>query len=125
MLEAKAKDQEHRRKCSQKKGLQNFFSGVLQKKKTKKRLRKFSARFLAFSYIILKMNKSNAHHTIWGSSDINPRREDLLAYCVSADLNFCNVGNKPTFRTRTREEVLDLTLVNRCAWDRVVSWLAC
>ena len=43
------------------------------------------------------------------ASDINPRREDLLAYCVSADLNFCNVGNKPTFRTKTSEEVLDLT----------------
>ena len=65
---------------------------------------------------------ANAHHTIWGSSDINPRGEDLLAYCASADLNFCNVGNKPTFRTKTREEVLGLTLVNRCAWDRVVGW---
>ena len=60
---------------------------------------------------------ANAHHTIWGSSNINPRGEDLLAYCVSADLNFCNVGNKPTIRTKTREEILDLTLVNRCAWD--------
>ena len=65
---------------------------------------------------------TNADHTIWGSSNVNPRGEDLLAYCVSADLNFCNVGNKPTFRTKTREEVLDLTLVNRCAWDRVVGW---
>ena len=68
------------------------------------------------------MTKSNAHHTIWGSSDINPRGENLLAYCGSADLNFCNVGNKPTFRTKTREEVLDLTFVNRYAWDRVVGW---
>ena len=68
------------------------------------------------------MNKSNAHYTIWESSDINPLEEDLLAYCGSADLNFCNVGNKPTFRTKTREEVLDLTLVNLCAWDRVVGW---
>ena len=30
MLEAKAKDQRHRRMCSQKKGLQKFFSGDLQ-----------------------------------------------------------------------------------------------
>ena len=37
-------------------------------------------------------------------------------------LNFCNVGNKPAFRTKTREEVLDLTFVNRCAWNRVVGW---
>ena len=65
---------------------------------------------------------ANAHHTIWVSSDINFRGEDLLAYCVSADLKFCNVGNKPTFRTKTREEVQDLTLVNRCAWDRVIGW---
>ena len=34
---------------------------------------------------------ANAHHTIWGSSDINPRGKDLLAYCASADLNFCTV----------------------------------
>ena len=34
---------------------------------------------------------AKAHHTIWGSSNTNPRGEDLLAYCVSADLNFCNV----------------------------------
>ena len=64
----------------------------------------------------------NAYDTISGSSDINLRGEDLLAYCASADLNFCNVGNKPTFRSETREEVLYLTLVNRCAWDRVVGW---
>ena len=49
------------------------------------------------------------------AADIKPRGEDLLVYCGSADLNFCNVGNKPTFRTKTRDEVLDLTLVNRCA----------
>ena len=59
---------------------------------------------------------ANAHRTIWGSSDINLRGEDLLAYCVSTDLNFCNIGNAPILRTKTREEVLDLTLVNRCAW---------
>ena len=65
---------------------------------------------------------ANALHTIWGSSDLNPRGEDLLAYCVSADLNFCNVGNKPTFRSKTREEVLDLTIVDWCAWDQEVGW---
>ena len=32
------------------------------------------------------------------------------------------MGNKPTFRTKTREEVLDLTLVNQCSWNRVVGW---
>ena len=28
---------------------------------------------------------ANAHHTTWGSSDINPRAKDLLAYCASAE----------------------------------------
>ena len=65
---------------------------------------------------------ANAHHTIWESSDINPRGEDLLAYCASADLIFCNVGNKPTSRTKPHEEVLDLILVNRRAWNRAVGW---
>ena len=37
-------------------------------------------------------------------------------------MNFCNVGDEPAFRTKTREEVLGLTLVSRCAWDRVVGW---
>ena len=55
---------------------------------------------------------ANAHHTIWGSSNINLRGEELLTYCVSANLQFYNVGNRPTFRTKTREEVPDLTLTN-------------
>ena len=44
MLEAKAKDQGHKRKCSPKKnGLQNFFPAISKKKKEKKGLqRKFS-----------------------------------------------------------------------------------
>ena len=45
-----------------------------------------------------------------------------MAYWVSADLIFCNEGRRPTFRTKTREEVLDLTLVNWCAWDQVLGW---
>ena len=54
-LEAKAKDtkkfrgQGHRRKCSPKKKVfKNFFSGDLHLRKTKKDLRKVSAKFLAF-----------------------------------------------------------------------------
>ena len=58
---------------------------------------------------------ANAHHTVWGSTNVNPRGLELLMYCASANLYFCNVGNKPTFRTKTREEVLDLTLTNRNA----------
>ena len=65
---------------------------------------------------------ANAHHTVWGSSDVNDRGEELLEYCMRVNLDVCNVGNKPTFRTRARKEVLDLTLVNQLAWGVVNDW---
>ena len=64
---------------------------------------------------------ANAHHTVWGSSNANTRGMDLFMYCASANLPFCNVGNKPTFRTRKRE-VLDLTLMNRNAENCISDW---
>ena len=98
------------------KSLQNFFQANCKRGKQKRS----SQNFHDVSGVFLHNLKNeqiptilgidtNAHHTIWGSSHTNPRGEDLLAYCVSADLSFCNVGNKPTFRTKTLEEVLDLT----------------
>ena len=65
---------------------------------------------------------ANAHHTVWGSSNVNQRGMDLLTYCASANLHFCNSGNKPTFRTRKREEVLGLTLINRNAGNCIRDW---
>ena len=120
-----AKDQGHSRKCFPKKRSSKFFSGDLQKR--------FSQIFHEVSGVFLLNFKNeqistvvetdaNAHHATLGSFDRNPRGEDLLAYCVSTDLNFCNVDNNPAFRTKTREEVQNLTLVNRCTWDRVVGW---
>ena len=72
MLEAKAKDQGHRHKCSpKKKVLKKFFQAISKKrsskklfflgdfhlKKTKKGLRKFSTRFLPLSNKILTVQK--------------------------------------------------------------------
>ena len=65
---------------------------------------------------------ANAHLTIWGSSKVNTRGMDLLMYCASVNLHFCNVGNKPTFRTRKRQEVLDLTLINRNVEICISDW---
>ena len=46
---------------------------------------------------------ANAHRTIWGSSNINHRGEDLLAYCVRADLNFCKAAfTRATFSCENR-----------------------
>ena len=42
-------------------------------------------------------------------------------FCASANLRFCNVGSKPTFRTRKRE-VLDLILINQNAENCISDW---
>ena len=107
----------------QKKVFKSFFQAISKRGKQKKVFATFP--WVCWRFLIPNLkNKqiqtvvgtdANAHHIIRGSSDINPRGEDLLAYCVSPDVNFCNVGDKPTFRTKTREEVLNLALVNRCA----------
>ena len=107
-----------------KKVLKNFFQAISNRRKQKRLSQIFREVSGAFLHdfkneqipTVVGTN-ANAHHIILGSSDINPRGEDVLACCVNADLNFCNVGNKPTFRTKKCEEVLNLTLVNRCVCE--------
>ena len=55
---------------------------------------------------------ANAHHTIWGSSDINQRGESLLNFIVDNKLTIVNRGNEPTFIVTNRREVLDVTLIS-------------
>ena len=94
---------------SKKKDFKNFFLAISKRKKQKtysQIFRKVCGVFLhnfkneQISTIV--GTAANDHHTIWGSSDINLRKEDPLGDCVCADLNFCNAGNKPTFRIKTR-----------------------
>jgi len=53
---------------------------------------------------------SNAHHTVWGSTDTNRKGEELLEYLASTDLETLNKGSESTFCTAVRMEVLDLTI---------------
>lgn len=52
---------------------------------------------------------ANAHNWIWGSNDTNQRGEYLLEFILKENLEIFNVGSTPTFVTRVREEVLDIT----------------
>ncbi|XP_044751686.1 uncharacterized protein LOC123311683 [Coccinella septempunctata] len=65
---------------------------------------------------------ANAHNTIWGSTNNNARGECLLEYLLANNLETLNVGTTPTFVTRAREEVLDVTIVNVAARKNVTSW---
>ena len=65
---------------------------------------------------------ANAHHVAWGSSNTNERGEDLLDYIASTDLAWCNKGHKPTFITRNRREVLDITLASPGIFSEIKDW---
>ncbi|XP_018363697.1 PREDICTED: uncharacterized protein LOC108761587 [Trachymyrmex cornetzi] len=64
----------------------------------------------------------NVHHTIWGSTGTNERGRRLLEYLVTTDLEVLNRGNKPTFCTAGRSEVLDLTLCSLGFVRKVREW---
>nr|AMS38355.1 hypothetical protein [Bactrocera tryoni] len=53
---------------------------------------------------------ANAHHTVWGSPDINQRGESLLNYILQSSLVVANRGEEPTYIGPTSRNVLDITL---------------
>lgn len=55
---------------------------------------------------------SNSHHIVWGSTDINPRGSLLLQFIADTELGILNRGNVPTFVTKNRKDVLDITLAS-------------
>jgi hypothetical protein len=65
---------------------------------------------------------ANTHHFLWGSMDINPKGESLMEYMVSTNLNILNKGNKPTFLSVRRRQVIDLTLGTTLVGNLVSDW---
>lgn len=65
---------------------------------------------------------ANAHHITWGSTGVNKRGLELVDYLASTDLHILNTGNKPTFVTSNRREVLDLTLASSSLLGYVTNW---
>lgn len=64
----------------------------------------------------------NAHHALWSSSDINRRGEKLVEYLSTTDLDIQNKACEPTFATKTRQEVLDITLATQRFANRIKNW---
>ena len=65
---------------------------------------------------------ANAHHIIWGSSDINRRGSDLMEYLSSTNLEILNVSNNPTFVRSDRTEVIDITLCSSVISQEIANW---
>ena len=73
-------------------------------------------------YGLIIGSDANAHHTAWGSSDCNQRGEQLLEFVMGTDLMIINEGNKPTFETMARKEVLDITLASLNIANQISKW---
>jgi ribonuclease HI len=65
---------------------------------------------------------ANSHHVAWGSTDTNSRGTALLEYVASSKLEILNRGNEPTFVTRSRSEVIDISLSSSAIWQDIVDW---
>ena len=65
---------------------------------------------------------ANAHHTVWGSTDCNRRGDELLEEILVYNLFLLNQGNEPTFITRNRKEVIDLTVCNNQCISYIKDW---
>ena len=65
---------------------------------------------------------ANAHHTAWGSTDINERGEKLNDFLLINRLELLNKGREPTFVTRARQEVLDITFATKNLARHITNW---
>jgi len=52
----------------------------------------------------------NAHHTAWGSTNCNGRGETLMEFLNFSNMEILNQGNKSTFCSGSRQEVMDISV---------------
>jgi hypothetical protein len=64
----------------------------------------------------------NFHHTSWGSTNINNRGEYLFNVIMENGLEIINKGNKPTFVTSNRQEVIYITIATIYAGNFIKDW---
>jgi hypothetical protein len=72
-------------------------------------------------YLVVGCN-SNAHHSVWGSTNCNSRGEALVEFLNSTRLEILNQGNELTFCSGGRLEVIDITLGSLRHLDITIEW---
>jgi hypothetical protein len=73
------------------------------------------------TYLIIGCD-ANSHHNSWGSTNINKRGESLFNYIMANGLDIMNRGNRPTFVTTNRQEVIDNTIATIYAGNLIKVW---
>jgi len=66
---------------------------------------------------------SSAHHTAWGSTNCNDRGEALVEFLNCLNLEILNQGNELTFCSRSRPQVIDITLGSFGLLESITSWV--
>ena len=65
---------------------------------------------------------ANSHHTSWGSTNITNRGESLFNYIMANGLDIMNRGNRSTFVTTNRQQVIDITIATFYAGNLINDW---
>jgi len=65
---------------------------------------------------------SNAHHSVWGSTNCNSRGEALVEFLNTTNLEILNRGNESTFCNGSRLEVIDITLGSLRLLESIIGW---
>jgi hypothetical protein len=63
---------------------------------------------------------SNAHHSVWGSTNCNRRGEAWMEFLNYTNLEILNQGKEPTFCSRGRSEVINITLGTLWLLDSII-----
>jgi hypothetical protein len=65
---------------------------------------------------------ANSHHNSWGSTNINNRGESLFNYIMANGLDIMHRGNRPTFVTTNRQEVIKIRIATFYAGNIIKDW---
>ena len=65
---------------------------------------------------------ANSHRTSWRSTNTNNRGESLFNYITANGLDIMNTGNRPTFVTSNRQEVIDITVAALYIGNLTTDW---
>ena len=65
---------------------------------------------------------ANAHHATWGSTNINSRGVYLFNFIMANNLDIMDNGNRHTFVTCNRQEVIDITIATFYAGSFIRDW---
>jgi hypothetical protein len=65
---------------------------------------------------------SNAHHSVWSSTNCSSRGEALVEFLNTTNLEILNRGKEPTFCSGGRSEVIDVTLGSLMLLESIMGW---